>query len=136
VTNDEATAGALAGLRVVEVGEWVSAPFAAKLFADFGADVVKVERAGAGDPARTDGPFPGDRPDPECSGLFLYLNTNKRGVQLDLDSDEGRAELDRLLAGADLLITNLAREELDSAGLAPAALRERHPALLATTITP
>jgi crotonobetainyl-CoA:carnitine CoA-transferase CaiB-like acyl-CoA transferase len=136
VTSEEAAPGALAGLRVVEVGEWVSAPFAAKLFADFGAEVVKVERAGAGDPARTDGPFPGGRPDPECSGLFLYLNTNKRGVQLDLDTNEGRAALDRLLADADLLITNLAREELDAAGLAPAALRERHPALLATTITP
>jgi crotonobetainyl-CoA:carnitine CoA-transferase CaiB-like acyl-CoA transferase len=136
VASEEAAPGALAGLRVVEVGEWVSAPFAAKLFADFGAEVVKVERAGAGDPARTDGPFPAGRPDPECSGLFLYLNTNKRGVQLDLREAGGREALQRLLTSADLLITNLPREELDEAGLAPRELRERHPTLLTTTITP
>ena len=71
MTKEDPAPGALAGLRVVEVGEWVSAPFAAKLFADFGADVVKVERPGPGDPARTDGPFPDDRPGPNSSGLSL-----------------------------------------------------------------
>ena len=136
MTEGDAAPGALAGLRVVEVGEWVSAPFAAKLFADFGADVVKVEPPGAGDPARTDGPFPDGRPDPECSGLFLYLNTNKRGVQLDLEGGAGRASLERLLAGADLLITNLPRPRLTRAGLEPGALRDRHPGLIVTTITP
>ena len=135
MTKEDPAPGALAGLRVVEVGEWVSAPFAAKLFADFGADVVKVERPGPGDPARTDGPFPGDRPGPDSSGLFLYLNTNKRGVQLDLAGDAGRAALDRLLQDADLLITNLPRARLAVAGLEPEALRARHPGLLVTTIT-
>jgi crotonobetainyl-CoA:carnitine CoA-transferase CaiB-like acyl-CoA transferase len=57
--------GALAGIRVVEVGEMVSAPYAAKLFADYGADVVKVEAPGRGDRARGWGPFPADLPDQE-----------------------------------------------------------------------
>ncbi|MCY4638980.1 MAG: CoA transferase [Chloroflexi bacterium] len=136
MTSEDGAPGALAGLRVVEVGEWVSAPFAAKLFADFGADVVKVERPGAGDPARTDGPFPDDRPDSECSGLFLYLNTNKRGVQLDLRDGAGRASLERLLEETDLLITNLPRRRLLETGLDPESLRSRHPGLIVTTITP
>ncbi len=72
MTKEDPTPGALARLRVVEVGEWVSTPFAAKLFADFGSDVVKVDRPGPGDPARTDGPFPGDRPGPNSSGLSLW----------------------------------------------------------------
>ena len=62
----------------------VSAPYAAKLMADMGAEVIKVERPGAGDPARSRGPFPGGQSHPEKSGLFLYLNANKHGVTLDI----------------------------------------------------
>ena len=69
-------AGALSSLKIVEVGEMVSAPYCSKLLADMGAEVVKIERPGVGDRARTRGPFPGDKPNPETSGLFLYLNTN------------------------------------------------------------
>jgi len=96
---------ALAGIRVVELGEGVSAPFCGKLFADFGADVVKVESP-AGDVARRWGPFPKDQPHPEKSGLFHFLNTNKRSVTVDMEDPEGRARLLRLLAGADVLIEN------------------------------
>jgi len=72
--------GALHGIKVIELGTSVSAPYCARLFADFGADVVKVEPGPAGDPARSWGPFPGDRPDPEKGGLFHFLNSNKRSV--------------------------------------------------------
>ncbi|MFP8877269.1 MAG: CoA transferase, partial [Myxococcota bacterium] len=94
--------GMLDGIRVLELGEMVQAAYAAKLMADLGADVVKVETP-AGDRARRRGPFPGDRPDPECSGLFLYLNTNKQGVVLDPDSAADRASLQRLIDASDLL---------------------------------
>ena len=77
-------AGALDGVRVVEVGSLVGAAYATKLLADLGADVVKVEPPDGGDAARHRGPFPGGVPHPERSGLFLYLNANKRGVALDL----------------------------------------------------
>ena len=90
--------GALDGLRVLEVGELVSAPYATKLLADLGADVVKIEPPGVGDRARRRGPFPGGTPHPEKSGLFLYLNTNKRGITLDLSTAAGRAALERLVA--------------------------------------
>ena len=81
---------ALQELRVVECGHMVSAAYAAKLLADLGAEVIKVEPPGDGDAARRRGPFPGAVAHPEKSGTFLYLNTNKRGVTLDLARPRGR----------------------------------------------
>ena len=76
--------GALSDLKIVELGEMVSAPYAAKLMADMGAEVVKVEPPPVGDRSRTRGPFPGGEAHPDKSGLFLYLNANKCGVTLDI----------------------------------------------------
>src|SRR5207249_9975354 len=85
----------LEGVKVLELGHLVSAAYATKLMADLGADVIKVEEP-AGDQARQRGPFPGGIVGPEKSGLFLYLNTNKRGITLDLRQD--RNSLSRLVA--------------------------------------
>ena len=74
---------ALSDLRVIDVSTGIAGPFCSKLFADFGADVIKVEPP-AGDESRSLGPFPDERPDPEASGMFVYLNRNKRGVTLDI----------------------------------------------------
>ena len=81
----------LEGVRVVEWGQMVSAPFCAKLLAELGADVVKVEPP-EGDLARLLGPFPDGRAHPERSGLFLFANLGKRGVTLDTATDAGRTE--------------------------------------------
>jgi crotonobetainyl-CoA:carnitine CoA-transferase CaiB-like acyl-CoA transferase len=70
-------------VKVLELGHMVSAAYATKLMADLGAEVIKVEEPG-GDRARQRGPFPQGVVDPEQSGLFLYLNTNKRGSTCDL----------------------------------------------------
>src|SRR5215831_2272228 len=95
---------ALDGLRVVEYGGMIAAAYAAKLMADLGADVIKVEPPD-GDPARRRGPFPpGHEDDPEASGLFLYLNANKRGVTLDPRREDDREALLALLDGADVFI--------------------------------
>jgi len=128
-------AGPLAGLFVVELGDGVSGPYAAKLLADFGAEVVKIESPD-GDSSRRRGPFPGGKPDPEASGLFRYLNTNKFGVTLDLSDSEGRSALDDLLARADIFVTNLASEVMRRLELEPGAVRERYPQLIVTTISP
>src|ERR1700687_1479792 len=109
-------AGALSGLKVIELGEMVSAPYSAKLMADMGAEVVKIERPGAGDRARTRGPFPGRQAHPEKSGLYLYLNTNKLGVTLDVSRPAGFALLERLAADADGLIHNVAPSDMDRFG--------------------
>ena len=84
---------ALAGLKVVEYGGFISAPYCTKLMADLGAEVIKVEEPGAGDESRRHGPFPDDVPQLERSGLFLYLNGNKKGVTLNLRTPTGREML-------------------------------------------
>jgi len=113
----------------------VAAAYATKLLADLGADVIKIEPLG-GDAARLHGPFPGGTPHQERSGLFLYLNTNKRSVTLDLAAARGRAALERLVAGADLLVHNLPPRVTDAWGLTYEALATHNPRLVMTSITP
>jgi crotonobetainyl-CoA:carnitine CoA-transferase CaiB-like acyl-CoA transferase len=129
-------AGALSDLKIIEVGEMVSAPYCGKLLADLGADVIKVERPKVGDRARTRGPFPKDDPHPEKSGLFLYLNTNKRGITLDLAQAEGMELLDRLAADADVLIHNVMPSDMDRVGLTYDRMKRANPNLIMTSITP
>ena len=126
---------AVQGLKVIEYGEGVAAAFGAKVLADLGADVIKVEPP-EGDSLRRRGPFPGDRPSPEASGIFLYLNANKRGVTLDLGGSEGRAAFARLLQGADVVIHNVVPGLRAELGLASADLTSRYPALIVTAISP
>lgn len=128
--------GALEGIDVVELGELVSAPYCSRLFADFGAEVVKVEPPGRGDMARRWGPFPGDEPHPERSGLFEFLNTNKRGVTLDVDSDEGRDLLLGLLADADVLIENYPPPVMRERRLDYDTIAAVNPDLVMISITP
>jgi crotonobetainyl-CoA:carnitine CoA-transferase CaiB-like acyl-CoA transferase len=101
------------GLRVIELGSGISAAFGARLLADFGADVIKVEPPVAGDSTRREGPFPGDAPDLERSGLFLYLNFNKRGITLDPGDDAGMELLGALIADADIVVENLGAGAFD-----------------------
>ena len=126
---------ALSQFRVVEVGEGVASAHAAKLLADLGAEVIKVESP-RGDPARRSGPFPGDRVDPETSGLFLYLNANKRGVVLDLESAKERAVLGALLDRADLVLHSIPPAKLAAYQLDPDTVLQRRPRLVAASISP
>ncbi len=127
--------GLLVGLRVVEVGEQVASAYCGKLLADLGADVVKIEPP-TGDAARRAGPFLGDVPHPERSAPFLYLNTNKLGVTLDLRSATGRGLLDRLLEEADLLVESYPPVQAAAVGLDYATLHASHPRLYVVSITP
>ncbi len=125
---------ALEGLRIVECGSGVSAAYAAKLFADLGADVVKVESPG-GDITRLRGPFPGGIPNRERSGLFCYLNGNKRGVMADLSTAEGQATLGSLLADADALIHNFPPGSRELEAVSPERLRSAFPRLVVADIS-
>jgi crotonobetainyl-CoA:carnitine CoA-transferase CaiB-like acyl-CoA transferase len=127
--------GALAGLKVLEYGEFVSAPYCGKLMADAGADVIKVEKQGAGDKSREYGPFPQDIPHPEKSGLFLYLNTNKRSVTLNLKTAAGRKVFKELVQWADVLIENTPLSDLPKLGLDYETLHDINPRLVVTSIT-
>jgi crotonobetainyl-CoA:carnitine CoA-transferase CaiB-like acyl-CoA transferase len=124
----------IGALRVVECGQGVSAAFGAKMIADLGAEVIKVEPPD-GDLTRRRGPFPNDKPDSEKSGLFVYLNTNKRGVTADLRKPEGRELLGRLLEKADVLIHNVPPYERASQGLDSAALCAKYPGLIVASIS-
>ncbi len=121
------------GLRIIELGSGISAAFGARLLADFGADVIKVEPPGIGDESRKAGPFPGDVPHPEKSGLFLYLNFGKRSITLDVESVSGAAILARLLQDADVLIENLGAGRFDALPLPEGAVSER---LIVCSISP
>ena len=129
-------AGALDGLRILEVGRFVGAAYATKLLADLGADVVKIKPPQGGDPIRQRGPFPGGVPHPERSGLFLYLNANKRGIALDLRQPCGREVFDRLVADADLLVHDVHPTDMAAQGLDWARLRALNPRLVMTSIAP
>ena len=126
----------LDGVRVLEFGGHVSAPFCAKLLADYGAEVIKVEPPGVGDEARRMGPFVGDDPHPEKSIPFLYLNTNKRGITLDPTTGTGKKLLAALLGQADVVVENFAPAAAEALGLTYSSLAEVNPHLVVTSITP
>ncbi|HEX3962951.1 MAG TPA: CoA transferase [Trebonia sp.] len=128
--------GPLSHLKVVEAAGLVSGPYCGKLLADFGADVIKVEPPGSGDAARRRGPFVDDRENPEASGLFLYLNSNKRGVTLNLRSAAGQDIFRDLIANADVLIEDWSPQEAARLGLDYDSLHALNPRLVVTSITP
>mgnify|MGYP001402050844 CR=1 FL=1 len=123
------------GLKVLDLGRGISAPFCAKMFADLGASVIKVEPP-EGDFARDMGPFPNDVVDSEASGMFLGLNTNKSGITLDVGTDAGRQVLIDLVRSADLMIENFAPGYLDEIGLGFDELHKINPRLILTSVSP
>jgi crotonobetainyl-CoA:carnitine CoA-transferase CaiB-like acyl-CoA transferase len=131
--------GALSGLKVLELTDRVSGQvagsFCARLLGDAGADVVKVEPP-EGDRHRGNGPFPGGVPDPEWSGLFLYLNSNKRGISLDIESARGRAAFLDLVSATDFLVLGQNSSEIERMGLRREHLAGANTGLIVTAITP
>jgi len=112
----------LPGLRVVEVGQYIAAPFAATLFADHGADVVKIERPG-GDPYRRE------------AARFAAWNRGKRSVVIDLATAQGRGDALELIDGADVVLENLRPGSMERLGLSLATLRARQPNLVTCSIS-
>ena len=127
--------GALSGVRVVEYSLGPSGAMCAKTFADLGADVLKVEPP-EGDPARRLGPFPGDIPDPEASGIFLYLNANKRSLILNLNCQADRHRIYDLVAGADIFVTDVQPGQAKALGIDSALIGNLSPRLIRTYVTP
>lgn len=116
----------LAGIRVLELGQILAAPYAAEILADLGAEVLKVERPEGGDDARGWGPpfWDGD------AALFHQMNRNKRSVALDLKSPEGLARMLELMGEADVFVHNLRPGLPEKLGIGPQAMRERFPRLV------
>ena len=124
------------GLKVLEYSSFIAGPYCAKLLADMGALVTKVEMPGQGDPARSYGPFPGDIPDREKSGLFFFLGTNKRSVTLDPASLTGRELFLRLASNTDVLVEDSGPAAMQELGLDYQSLKTINPGLVYVSITP
>lgn len=126
-------AGALEGLRVVDLTRVVAGPLCAQMLGDLGAEIAKVERRGDGDDLRALGPpfVPGS----EDSTYFVSLNRNKRSVSVDFARPEGAAILRRMAAKADVLIENFRPGTLARYGLGYEALREVNPRLVYCSVT-
>ena len=125
----------MAGVRVIDLAQGISGPYAAKWLAGLGADVIKLEPP-AGDVSRAAGPWPADEPHPETSGLYLYLNTNKRSLTCNLDTSDGRAIATQLCAAADIVIESDPAGYLDERGLGYDWLRQANPAAVMVSVTP
>jgi len=127
--------GALTGIKVLDLSEYISGAYCAKLLGAFGAEVVKVEQPDYGDPARGVGPFLNDQPHAESSALFLYLNTNKKGITLNLGDQAGAKILKELVKDADVLVENFQPGFLSSSGLGYEDLENINPRLVMVSIT-
>ncbi len=126
---------ALNGLKIVDLTHHIAGPYATKLLADLGAEVIKIEPPG-GEGGRRTGPFRAGAPrDRDRSGLFAFLNQNKRGVTLNLKHARGRELALRLLDGADVMVENFAPGTLALLGLAPGMLLEKFPRLSIVSIS-
>ena len=147
--DNPALPGLLAGVKVVDLTHYISGPYCTKLLATLGAEVVKIERPGSGDPMRRVGPFaepaqtspaahqPGREAaiGGETGAWFLYLNTSKKSLALDLKSQPGREILLHLVETADILVENFAPGVMDRLGLGYTQLQAVNPALVMASIS-
>ena len=122
------------GVKVLDLTHHIAGPYCTKLLADFGADVIKVERP-SGDPARHMPPFFHDQAESEKSLLFLYLNTNKRGVTLNLKAKHGLQVLKELVCDCDILVEKFSPRVMPSLGLDFNTLHQLNPALILVSIS-
>lgn len=126
---------ALLDVRVLDLTHYVAGPYCTKLLADYGAEVIKIEKPGEGDGARIMEPFWGDDPHPEKSGLFLHLNTNKKGITLNLKSRTGVEIFKELVKDVDILVENFEPRVMPSLGLDYDTLADINPRLVMTSIS-
>ncbi|WP_116293072.1 CaiB/BaiF CoA transferase family protein [Cupriavidus taiwanensis] len=133
VQNQANSAGALAGLRVIDLTQMLAGPFCTQILADHGADVIKVE-AITGDGTRVTGPFCADDTLRDFGGYFQSVNRNKRSIALDLKSEEGRAIVRQLIDQADIVVENFRAGVMERLGLSWETLRETNPRLVYGTV--
>ena len=126
----------LGDIRVLDLSEGVAGPFCTKLLSALGAEVIKIERPGLGDVSRGEAPFLGDEASPERSALYLYLNSGKKGVTLEVESPTGAGILRSLAAESDILVESYPAGTMEQMGLGYSSLADNDPTLIYTSITP
>jgi crotonobetainyl-CoA:carnitine CoA-transferase CaiB-like acyl-CoA transferase len=122
-------------VKVLDLTWYIAGPYCTKLLADYGADVLKIEIPGQGDPARRMPPFLNDDAHPEKSLLFSHLNLNKRGITLNLKSDRGRSIIKELVKDTDILVESFSPGVMDRLGLDYESLKDLNPRLIMTSIS-
>ena len=134
---DSAPPGALSGVRIIDLSRVLAGPYATMILADYGADVIKVEQRGAGDPTRAWGPPWVGRTDAHdgLSAYYLTANRNKRSLTLNLKTADGQAIARRLIAGADVVVENFMPGTLAEMGLDYATLSADQPGLILCSIS-
>ena len=125
----------LAGIRVLDLSRVLAGPWSTQLLADFGADVIKVEKPGAGDDTRHWGPPWHEAGDEKVAAYFLAANRGKRSVAIDFGTEEGAALVRKMAADADVVVENFKVGGLKKFGLDAASLRAAHPRLIYASIT-
>jgi len=123
------------GIKILDLTQGIAGPYCTKLFASFGAEVIKVERPNKGDITREMGPFPNDKYDLEKSGTFFYLNTNKKSITLNVKSTKGTEILKRILKTTDVFVESYAPGTLHKLSLSKRKLREINPRIIVTSIS-
>lgn len=125
----------LSDLTVLDLSQYIAGPYCTKMLADLGAEVIKIEKPGTGDGARRLGPFYKDAPDPEKSGTFLFLNTNKNSVTLNLKTTSGLRILEDLVRRADVLVESFRPGTMERLGLGYDHLSQLNPRLIMASIS-
>ena len=126
---------ALEGYKVIDLSWHIAGPYCTKLLAELGAEVIKIEKTGGGDPARMMPPFFQNDPHPEKGLLFLYLNTGKKSITLNLKAEKGKQLFKDLIKDADILVENFSPGVMDDLGLDYTALEKINPGLIMTSIS-
>jgi crotonobetainyl-CoA:carnitine CoA-transferase CaiB-like acyl-CoA transferase len=126
---------ALSNVRILDLSRFIAGPYCTRILAGSGAEVVKIEKPGSGDQARHIPPFLDDIPGLERSGLFLYLNTNKKSITLNLKSETGAGILKELVKDADVVVENFRPGKIDELGLGFSVLNEINPRLVMTSMS-
>ncbi|HEY48863.1 MAG TPA: CoA transferase [Dehalococcoidia bacterium] len=126
---------ALSDVKVIDLSWYMAGPYCTKLLADYGANVIKIEKPGEGDPARRIGPFFKDDPHLEKSGPFLHLNTNKKSITLNLKSEKGKKILKELVKDADILVESFRPRVMPGLGLDYETMEKINPKLVMVSIS-
>lgn len=125
----------LSDIKVLDLTWYIAGAYCTKIFADYGAEVIKVERPGEGDPARMMKPFLNDDPHPDKSLLFSHLNLNKLGITLSLKTGQGMEILKELIKNADILVENFSPGTMENLGLGYESVEKINPKLIMTSIS-
>lgn len=126
---------ALSDVTILDLTHHIAGPYCTKMLADYGANVIKLEKPGSGDVSRSMGPFPEDIPHPEKSGIFLHLNANKRGITLDFKTNTGKNIFLELVKHVDVVIESFSPSTLSSAGLGYEVLEKVNPKVILVSIS-